>query len=110
MCTNTFKQPKNKSQKSMRRHEVILNEFARVNSLPSAVELTLQHLGIALLPNIICQPLIDEGKLVRVLPQYTGPHWPFYFIHPYKGEKPLHITRFHQLVKHYFSTALSVTN
>jgi DNA-binding transcriptional LysR family regulator len=89
---------------------VQLNEFARVNSLPSTIELTLQHLGISLLPNIICQPLIDEGKLVRVLPHYIGPQWPFYFIHPYKGEKPLHVTRFHQLVKHYFTTALSFSS
>lgn len=91
---------------SPQQHNVQLNEFARVNSLPSVVELTLQHLGIALLPNIICQPLIEQGKLVRVLPKYRGPQWPFYFIHPYKGEKPLHVTRFYQLVKHYFSTAL----
>lgn len=86
--------------------QVRLNEFARTNALPSAVELTLQHLGLALLPNIICLPLIQQGKLVRVLPQYKGPEWPFYFIHPYKGEKPVHVTRFYQLVKHYFSTAL----
>lgn len=100
----------NSDQQYKVQKQVVLNEFARVNSLPSAVELTLQHLGIALLPNIICQPLIANGKLVRVLPEYTGPQWPFYFIHPYKGEKPLHVTRFHQLVKHYFSTALSFTH
>ncbi|PWQ93434.1 substrate binding domain-containing protein [Leucothrix arctica] len=87
--------------------KVNLNEFARVNSLPSAVAMTLQHLGVSLLPNIICQPLIEQGKLVRVLPQYIGPQWPFYFIHPYKGEKPLHVTRFYQLVQHYFSAVLS---
>lgn len=97
----------NEKPKTSPIHKVKLKEFARVNSLHSAVEMSLQHLGIALLPNIICQPLINEGKLVRVLPEVTGPHWPFYFIHPYKGEKPLHVTRFHQLVKHYFSTALS---
>lgn len=95
-----------KEKGSPQQHNVQLNEFARVNSLPSALELTLQHLGIALLPNIICQPLIEQGKLVRVFPKYRGPQWSFYFIHPYKGEKPLHVTRFYQLVKHYFSTAL----
>lgn len=104
-----FKQD-NKHKETTLQNQVQLKEFARVNSLASAVELTLQHLGIALLPNITCQPLIDEGKLVRVLPEYKGPEWPFYFIHPYKGEKPLHVTRFYQLVKHYFSTALSFTH
>lgn len=86
--------------------QVMLNEFARVNALPSSVELTLQNMGIALLPNIICLPLIQQGKLVRVLPDYKGPEWTFYFIHPYKGEKPMHVTRFYQLVKQYFSMAL----
>ena len=87
-------------------HEVMLNQFARVNSVSSAVELTLQHLGISLLPTMTCLPLIQQGKLVRVLPQHNGPEWPFYFIHPYKGDKPAHVTRFYQLVKHYFSKAL----
>lgn len=86
---------------------VQLKEYARVNALSSTLELTLQHLGISLLPNIICAPLIKQGKLVRILPQYKGPEWPFYFIHPYKGEKPIHVTRFYQLIQHYFSTALS---
>jgi DNA-binding transcriptional LysR family regulator len=86
--------------------QVKLNEFARVNAVSSTLMLTLEHLGISLLPNIICSPLVEQGKLVRVLPQYKGPEWPFHFIHPYKGEKPIHVTRFYQLVKHYFSTAL----
>lgn len=84
-----------------------LKQFARANALPSVVELALQHLGIVLLPNIICLPLIQQGKLIRLLPQHKGPVWPFYFIHPYQGEKPVHISRFYQLVKHYFARALS---
>lgn len=87
-------------------HEVTLNEFSRVNAISSALELTLQHLGVALLPNIISLPLVQQGKLLRVVPQYKGPEWPFYFIHPYKGDKPAHVTRFYQLVKHYFARAL----
>lgn len=84
------------------KEKIILNEFARVNALPSSIELALQHLGMVLLPNTTCSPMIQEGKLVRILPEYRGPSWPFYFIHPYQGEKPIHITRFYQLVKHYF--------
>jgi len=82
---------------------ITLKECARVNALPSAIELALQHFGIVLLPNIICIPMIQAGNLVRVLPEYRGPIWPFYFIHPYQGEKPIHVTRFYQLVKHYFA-------
>lgn len=93
---------KDPSQKA----QVKLNEFARVNAVSSALSLTLEHLGVSLLPNIICATLIEQGKLVRVLPHYKGPEWPFHFIHPYKGEKPTHVTRFYQLIKHYFSIAL----
>ncbi len=82
--------------------KIKLNEFARVNALPSSVELAQQHLGIVLLPNAICTPLIHAGKLTRIMSEYRGPTWPFYFIHPYQGEKPIHITRFYQLVKFYF--------
>ena len=87
--------------------EVQLREFARVNAVSAALALTAQHLGIALLPNLVCLPLIQQGKLVRLLPAHRGPQWPFYFIHPYKGEKPAHITRLHQLICHYFDSALA---
>ncbi len=86
---------------------ITLKEFARVDALPSAIELTRQHMGISLMPNITCLPMIQQGKLVRVLPEYRGPKWSFYFIHPFKGEKPIHISRFYQLVKHFFARAKS---
>lgn len=82
--------------------KIILREFARVNALPTSIELALQHLGMVLLPNTVCSPMIQTGKLVRIFPEIRGPSWPFYFIHPYQGQKPIHITRFYQLVKHYF--------
>ena len=90
----------------LQKTQVTLNEFVRVNAVSSALMMTLEHLGISLLPNIVCSTLIEQGRLVRVLPQYKGPEWPFYFIHPYKDEKPIHVTRFYHLVKHYFSSTL----
>jgi len=92
------------------KHSIKLNEMARSNSSSSTLAMTLEHLGISLLPNILCASLIEQGKLQRILPQYNGPEWPFYFIHPFKGEKPIHITRFYQLVKHHFSIALLYAN
>jgi len=85
--------------------KINLTEIARVNAISSSIALAEEHLGIILLPNAICSQLIQSGKLVRVLPEYRGPVWPFYFIHPYQGEKPVHITRFYELVKHYFTKA-----
>ena len=43
--------------------------------------------------------------MVRILDRHHGPKWPFYFIHPYQGDKPMYIERFYQLVAHYFAKA-----
>ena len=85
---------------------VKLNQFARVNTLPSALELGLRHLGMTLLPDVIANPLIKSGELIHVMDTYTGPYWPVYTIHAYQADKPIHLTRFHQLVCCFFNRAL----
>jgi len=82
-----------------------LQAFAQVNALPGVVEMVLQNMGVTLLPEYAVQEAIKEGNIVRVLPHYQGRQWPFYFIHRFHGEKPLHVTRFYQLVKYYFVKA-----
>lgn len=81
--------------------------FAKTNTLPSTLEMVLHGMGIALLPEFATQALFANGRLVRVLPKYRGGQWPFYMVHRFHGEKPIHVTRFYQLVKHYFSKANS---
>lgn len=83
---------------------VILKEFARSSTLPAAVEMTMKDFGIALIPDIIAKPLIQSGRLVQVAREVRGPEWPVYSVHAYQSEKPVHITRFHQLVCARFST------
>ena len=80
-----------------------LNRFAQVNTLPSALEMALRHMGIVLLPDVIAKPLFKTGELVHIVNRITGPQWPVYTLHAYQAEKPIHITRFHQLVSHFFS-------
>ncbi len=77
--------------------------FAQTNTLPSALEMVLQGMGISLLPEFTIQTAITNGALVRVLPRYQGRQWPFYMVHRFHGEKPIHVTRFYQLVKHFFA-------
>jgi len=84
-----------------------LKQFARVNALPSALEMGLRHLGIVLLPDVIAKPLIQSGELIHIMSHITGPLWPVYTIHAYQADKPIHITRFHQLVCRYFNGVLS---
>jgi DNA-binding transcriptional LysR family regulator len=85
------------------KQSVQLNYFAQANSLPSVLEFVLQDMGIALLPEFVVQSFLAKGDLIRALTKYQGKQWPFYMVHRFHGEKPIHITRFYQLVKHYFS-------
>jgi len=85
------------------KQSVQVNYFARANTLPSVLEFILQDMGIALLPEFVVQSAFAKNRLIRALPQYQGRQWPFYMVHRFHGEKPVHITRFYQLVKHYFS-------
>jgi DNA-binding transcriptional LysR family regulator len=82
---------------------VKLDYFAQTNTMSSVLECILQDMGIALLPEFAIQLALGKGELVRVLPQYQGQKWPFYMVHRFHAEKPIHITRFYQLVKHFFS-------
>jgi DNA-binding transcriptional LysR family regulator len=82
-----------------------LHRFAESNSLSCAISLAQQDMGYVLLPEIASQSLIDQGVMVQIMKRFHGEVWPFYFVHPFQGEKPVHITRFYQLIKHFFAKA-----
>jgi len=82
-----------------------VNFYANTNTLPSTLAMAINHMGIVLLPEFTVQSAFANGQLVRVLPEHQGWQWPFYMVHRFQGEKPIHITRFYQLVKHFFSKA-----
>ncbi len=82
---------------------------AHTNTLPTVLEMVINDMGVALLPEFVLQTALANGRLVRVLPSHQGRQWPFYMVHRFQGEKPIHITRFYQLVKHFFAKA-SATN
>lgn len=77
----------------------------KANTMPSVLEIVLSGMGIALLPEFAVRSHIANGDLVRVLPSYQGWQWPFYLVHRFHGEKPVHVARFYQLVKHFFAKA-----
>ncbi|MBV1910454.1 MAG: LysR family transcriptional regulator [Kangiellaceae bacterium] len=81
--------------------------FAQSNTLPTTIEMLSHDMGVALIPEFSVQDLLANGQLVRILPEYQGQLWPFYFVHRFQGDKPIHITRFYQLIKHFFSKAVS---
>lgn len=80
-----------------------LEHYALTNNLSTLVEMTLSDMGIALLPEFVCQQELNRGDLVQLLPDYHGRPWHFYFLHRYQNNKPAYVERFYQLVKHYFS-------
>ncbi|MFQ3231981.1 MAG: DNA-binding transcriptional LysR family regulator [Reinekea sp.] len=80
--------------------------FIHAHSFPGVLHLVQSHIGFGLLPNINVQTLIRNKQLVRVLPDWTGPRWPVYLLHAYQSERPVHIRRFHQLIKQYFENCL----
>jgi len=84
---------------------VAVDYFAKTNTLPSTFEMVLHDMGVALLPDFVTQSAFASGQLARVLPNYQGRQWPFYMVHRFHGEKPIHVARFYQLVKHYFAKA-----
>jgi DNA-binding transcriptional LysR family regulator len=72
------------------------------NSMPAIVEAAIQDMGFVLLSAIASEPLVQTGQCVRILGGHCGKQWPFHFVHPFQGEKPIHMTRFHQLIHHFF--------
>ncbi len=84
---------------SQETRQIKLNIFAKVNTLPSVLNLTLKHMGIALLPDLYARPYLLSSELVPIATSVTGPLWPLYSVHTYQTEKPIHVTRFHQLLQ-----------
>lgn len=80
---------------------------AQTNALPSAIEMVCKGMGLGLLPKFSLQEKILNNELVLLLDNYSGKQWPFYFVHRFQGDKPLHVTRFYQLVRHFFNKTLS---
>lgn len=79
--------------------EVIrLKQFSKTNTLLTTIEMVMMHMGFALIPHVVAQPLIKSGDLMQIAPNFSGSQWPIYTLHAYKSEKPIYITRFHQLI------------
>lgn len=75
-----------------------LKQFAKANTLLTTLEMVMKHMGIALIPDVLAKPLINSGELIHIAKDIAGPQWPIYTLHAYQNEKPLYLTRFHQLV------------
>ena len=87
------------SRKTGDLEEADIKRFAKTNALPSALSMALHHMGVVLLPEIFARPYLNSNELVRIIPSHKGTDWPLYMVHNYHGEKPVHLVRFHELLK-----------
>jgi len=87
--------------------EFPLPHYAKTNNLTTVLEMIIHDMGIALFPEFLAQSELANGQLIHVLPKVQGRAWHFYFLHRYQGEKPIHVTRFYQLICYYFTKANS---
>jgi len=96
-----------KDNQLLGKETIPISVAASSNTLSAAVELVKAHMGIGLFPEFILQKSFAAGKLVRVNPNYQGKQWPFYFVHRFKKEKPIHISRCYELIKFYFNRVVN---
>lgn len=90
--------------KKNRHHEAISLEIplnCQTNTLPSAIEMIAHDMGIGLLPKFCLKEKRLNNSIKLLLPDYEGKQWPFYYVHRFQKDKPVHIDRFYQLVKHF---------
>ncbi|MAC47920.1 MAG: hypothetical protein CMI12_13860 [Oceanospirillum sp.] len=80
-----------------------IDSTIKTNTLPALREMILNHMGVVLCPGFLVQADIRAERLVQVLPEVHGRAWHFYFLHQYMGDKPIHISRFYQLIYYHFN-------
>ncbi|MGE0632967.1 MAG: LysR substrate-binding domain-containing protein [Pseudobdellovibrionaceae bacterium] len=52
------------------------------NQMTSLMNIAMSGAGIGLLPHYLCQKHIEESRLVRILPDWTGTSFPFWMVTP----------------------------
>lgn len=80
-----------------------VDNWAKTNTLTTLREMVVNHMGVALCPAFLVEADLSAERLVHVLPELQGRAWHFYFLHQYQGEKPVHISRFYQLICYHFN-------
>lgn len=96
-------QLKNEGDKQLRMYSAKF--VATSNNFSSTLAMVKNDMGVALLPEFTVYDEIAKGRLLRIFPELQGREWPFYFVHRFAKDRPRHIHRFYQLIKHYFTNA-----
>lgn len=70
-----------------------------VSSTASVQALLLQHAGLGILTDYTAKPLLDNGQLVRILPQWQLPTGGIYAVYPPGPHRPFTVRRFIEMLQ-----------
>ncbi|WP_439887291.1 LysR substrate-binding domain-containing protein [Pseudomonas sp. MBLB4123] len=81
------------------RRQLEILESAYASSLQAVLAMAEQGLGVALLPLLVAQPSLQQGRLQRLLPEWMAQPRPIYVRHAYATNLPAHLRHFVTLLK-----------
>jgi len=89
-------------------NNLIFNSDAviKINTSTSAINIIKCGSGIGLVPSIFIKDELASGVLLKVLPEYKGPHRDVYAIHSYHNKLPFILRKFINELKFKFNSAL----
>jgi DNA-binding transcriptional LysR family regulator len=64
--------------------KVKISPIVMASDLHMVADLVSQNCGVALLPDTVAQQYIDDGKFVKILPEWKAPHGIFHLVYPSK--------------------------
>lgn len=75
----------------------------RVNSAVAMLEAVLSGMGVSLQPSWMVDGLLRERRLVRVLPQWTGPAQAAHLVHAPRRKQPMRLQVMTEFLLHHVS-------
>jgi LysR family transcriptional regulator for bpeEF and oprC len=74
--------PKWKLKSKKGSFEVQVNPRIKSNQMTSLLKMVKARAGVALVPIFLCRQEIDQGKIIRILPEWLGPSLPVTLLSP----------------------------
>lgn len=78
-----------------------LSDKMRVNNMQALIQFTLDGLGVAALPEPEVRDAIKRGALIRLLPDWTLPHFSVYAVTPRRDAQPAKVRAAIETLSHF---------
>lgn len=79
-------------------HRVAVTPVVAANDLETLCDLAIDGVGIALLPGLVCQDAVRDGRLVRLFPEARVPVRPISAVYPSRRTLAVRVARFLDLL------------